>query len=90
MLKRVEVVDRVQVAHTKLLEGLSCTAVVAFLAEIKGIAEQQLSMIRGTSIRQSSTVAQPSFADGERLLAGATTCAVVQCKRQWLSPSRKV
>ena len=33
MPKRVEVVDRVQVAHTKLLEGFSCTAVVAYLAE---------------------------------------------------------
>ena len=26
MPKRVEVVDRVQVAHAKLLEGFSCTA----------------------------------------------------------------
>ncbi len=36
MPKRVEVVDRVQVAHSKLLEGFSCTAVVVYLAETKG------------------------------------------------------
>ena len=41
MPKRVEVVDRVQVAHSKLLEGFSCTAVVAYLAETKRVAAEQ-------------------------------------------------
>ena len=40
MPKRVEVVDRVQVAHSKLLEGFSCTAVVAYLAETKGVSRR--------------------------------------------------
>ena len=40
MPKRVEVVDRVQVAHSKLLEGFSCTAVVARLAETKGVSRR--------------------------------------------------
>ena len=40
MPKRVEVVDRVQVAHSKLLEGFSCTAVVAYLAQTKGVSRR--------------------------------------------------
>ena len=40
MPKRVEVVDRVQVAHSKLLEGFSCTAVVAYLAETKEVSRR--------------------------------------------------
>ena len=40
MPKRVEVIGRVQDAHSKLLEGFSCTAVVAFLAETKGVSRR--------------------------------------------------
>ena len=40
MPKRVEVVDRVQVAHAKLLEGSSCAAAVAYLAETKGVSRR--------------------------------------------------
>ena len=40
MPKRVEVVDRVQDAHSKLLEGFSCTAVVAYLADTKGVSRR--------------------------------------------------
>ena len=45
MPKRVEVVDRVQVAHSKLLEGYSCTAVVAYLAETKGVSRRTAQRI---------------------------------------------
>ena len=40
MVHRTPVFDRVKEAHLKLLEGYSCTAVVAFLAESKGVSRQ--------------------------------------------------
>ena len=40
MPRRVEVVDRVRDAHSKLLEGYSCTAVVAYLAETKRVSRR--------------------------------------------------
>ena len=42
MPKRVEVVDRVQVVHSKLLEGF---AVVAYLAETRGVAGEKLNAL---------------------------------------------
>ena len=70
MPKRVEVVDRVQVAHSKLLEGYSCTAVVAYLAETKGVSrrtaqrtvQQAYALIREdidkANVQRSDLVAQ--------------------------------
>ena len=70
MPKRVEVVDRVQVAHSKLLEGFSCTAVVAYLAETKGVSrrtaqrtvQQAYALIREdidkANVQRSDLVAQ--------------------------------
>ena len=70
MPKRVEVVDRVQVAHSKLLEGFSCTAVVAHLAETKGVSrrtaqrtvQQAYALIREdidkANVQRSDLVAQ--------------------------------
>ena len=68
--KRVEVVDRVQFAHSKLLEGFSCTAVVAYLAETKGVSrrtaqrtvQQAYALIRDdidkANVQRSDLVAQ--------------------------------
>ena len=70
MSKRFEVVDRVQVAHSKLLEGFSCTAVVAYLAETKGVSrrtaqrtvQQAYALIREdidkANVQRSDLVAQ--------------------------------
>ena len=70
MPKRVEVVDRVRDAHSKLLEGYSCTAVVAHLAETKGVSrrtaqrtvQQAYALIREdidkASVQRSDLVAQ--------------------------------
>lgn len=70
MPKRIEVVDRVQVAHSKLLEGFSCTAVVAYLAETKGVSrrtaqrtvQQAYALIREdidkANVQRSDLVAQ--------------------------------
>ena len=37
---RAPVLDRVKEAHSKLLEGYSCTAVVTQLAESKGLSRR--------------------------------------------------
>ena len=70
MPKRVEVVDRVQVAHSELLEGFSCTAGVAYLAETKGVSrrtaqrtvQQAYALIREdidkANVQRSDLVAQ--------------------------------
>ena len=70
MPKRVEVDDRDQVAHGKLLEGYSCTAVVAYLAETKGVSrrtaqrtvQQAYALIREdidkANVQRSDLVAQ--------------------------------
>ena len=70
MPKRVEVVDRVQVAHCKLLEGYSCNAVMAYLTETKGVSrrtaqrtvQQAYALIREdidkANVQRSDLVAQ--------------------------------
>ena len=40
MAKRAAVVDRVEEAHSMLLQGYSCTAVVAHLAQSKGVSRR--------------------------------------------------
>ena len=40
MAKRAAVVDRVEEAHSMLLQGYSCTAVVAYLAQSKGVSRR--------------------------------------------------
>ena len=70
MVHRAPVFDRVKEAHSKLLEGYSCTAVVAFLAESKGVSrrtaqrtvQQAYALIREdideANVQRSDLVAQ--------------------------------
>ena len=62
MPKRVEVVDRVQVAHSKLLEGFSCTAVVAYLAETKRVSRRTAQRtVQQACALNTYAMALPSF-----------------------------
>ena len=68
--KEGRVVDRLQDAHSKLLEGFSCTAVVAYLADTKGVSrrtaqrtvQQAYALIREdidkANVQRSDLVAQ--------------------------------
>jgi len=67
---RGEVVDRVNVAHPQLLEGFSCTSVLTYMAQIKGVSllnsslrvQQAYALIREdinqANVQSSDLVAQ--------------------------------
>ncbi|KZR69731.1 hypothetical protein [Prochlorococcus sp. MIT 1303] len=55
MAKRAAVVDRVEEAHSMLLQGYSCTAAVAYFAQSKGVsrsASQQIVQQADALIRE--------------------------------------
>ena len=70
MPNRGEVVDRVNVAHPQLLEGFSCTSVLTYMAQIKGVSllnsslrvQQAYALIREdinqANVQSSDLVAQ--------------------------------
>jgi len=84
MSKKFEVVERVQDAHSKLLPGFSCTAVVAYLSETKWVSrrtaqrsdQQAYALIREdidkANIQRSDLVAQAIH------LQLALVCAVLR------------
>ena len=95
MPKWVEVVDRVQVAHAKLLERFSCTAVVAYLEETKGVSrrtaqrtvQQAYALIREyidkANVQRSDLVAQAIHLLMESSLGAWHRTILVRLSVQW-------